>query len=135
MRALIISANGFEDSELRVPRDQLRSDGIPTDVASPKRGKIRGKHGYVVEVDLLVDEIDVVAYDLLILPGGKTPTKLNGSDGVGGGADVCRRRETRRCDLPWSTDTDFCRCAARAYGDVLSISYGGNDAIRGALCG
>ena len=76
MRALIISADDFEDTELRIPRDQLQGDGIPTDVASLKRDKIHGKHGYVVEVDLLVDEIDVTAYDLLILPGGKAPSKL-----------------------------------------------------------
>lgn len=76
MRALIISANDFEDSELRVPRDQLREEGIPTDVASLKRGKIHGKHGYGVAVDLLVGEIDVKAYDLLILPGGRAPAKL-----------------------------------------------------------
>jgi protease I len=76
MRALIITANNFEDSELQVPLDQLRDEGIVTDVASLQRGKVHGKHGYVAEVDLTVNDVDVTAYDLLILPGGKAPAKL-----------------------------------------------------------
>jgi protease I len=76
MRALIITADDFEDSELQFPLDLLRNEGISTDVASLQRGKIRGKHGYVVEVDLTVDDIDVAMYDILILPGGKAPTRL-----------------------------------------------------------
>ena len=76
MRALIITADNFEDSELQIPLDELQHEGIPTDIASLQRGKIHGKHGYVAEVDLTVDEVDVTAYDLLILPGGKAPAKL-----------------------------------------------------------
>ena len=76
MRALIITADNFEDSELQIPLDELQHEGIPSDIASLQRGKIHGKHGYVAEVDLIVDEVDVTAYDLLILPGGRAPAKL-----------------------------------------------------------
>jgi len=76
MRALIITADNFEDSELQVPLEQLRDEGIPTDVASLQRGKIHGKHGYVAEVDLTVEAVDAKEYDLLILPGGKAPARL-----------------------------------------------------------
>jgi protease I len=76
MRALVITADNFEDSELQVPLDQLQHEGILTDVASLQGGKIHGKHGYVAEVDLTVDDVDVTAYDLLILPGGRAPAKL-----------------------------------------------------------
>jgi protease I len=76
MRALIITADNFEDSELQVPLDQFQHEGIPTDVASLQRGKIQGKHGYVVDIDLTVDDIDVTMYDLLILPGGRAPARL-----------------------------------------------------------
>ena len=55
MRVLIITADDFEDSELQVPLEQLRDEGIPTDVASLQRGTIHGKHGYVAEVDLTVE--------------------------------------------------------------------------------
>lgn len=76
MRVLIITADDFEDSELQVPLEQLRDEGIPTDVASLQRGTIHGKHGYVAEVDLTVEEVDAKEYDLLILPGGRAPARL-----------------------------------------------------------
>lgn len=76
MRALIITADDFEDSELQIPLAKLREEGIPTDIASLNKDKIIGKHGYTAEVDLTVDTIDVTAYDLLILPGGRAPARL-----------------------------------------------------------
>ncbi len=76
MRALIVSADGFEDSELRVPRDRLREAGVAVEVASTRRGMLHGKHGYEVEVDRLLREVSPDAYDLLLLPGGKAPATL-----------------------------------------------------------
>lgn len=76
MRALILSADGFEDSELRVPFDRLKNEGFAVDVASTRRGLIRGKHGYEVEVNKVLTEVSVDAYDLLVLPGGKAPAIL-----------------------------------------------------------
>jgi protease I len=76
MRALIISADRFEDSELLVPCQKLKEEEIDTDIASPGKGSIRGKHGHKIKVDLSVDEVDPSRYDLLILPGGKAPAAL-----------------------------------------------------------
>lgn len=76
MRALIISADEFEDSELQVPLEQLQETGMATDVAAPAGGVIRGKHGYEAAVDLDIGEVDAHVYDLLVLPGGKAPAKL-----------------------------------------------------------
>ena len=76
MRALIISADGFEDSELQVPLEQLQEAGMATDVAAPAWGVIRGKHGYEASVDLAIGEVDADAYDLLVLSGGKAPAML-----------------------------------------------------------
>jgi protease I len=76
MRALIISADGFEDSELRVALARLKEEGVAADVASIRRGSIRGKHGYEAEVDKALEEIHAADYDLLVLPGGKAPATL-----------------------------------------------------------
>ena len=73
MKALIVSADNFEDTELLVPYYRLKEDGIEIDVASVKKGKIKGKHGYEVEVDKTLKEVDPDDYDILILPGGKAP--------------------------------------------------------------
>jgi len=76
MKALIISADDFEDSELLYPYYRLREENIEVDIASLTREKIRGKKGYEVEIDKTVGDIDPEEYDLLILPGGKAPARL-----------------------------------------------------------
>lgn len=76
MKALIVSADHFEDSELLFPFYRLQEAGLAVDVASISMGKIRGKHGYEVVADKALAEIDPQAYDLLVLPGGKAPATL-----------------------------------------------------------
>jgi protease I len=73
MKALIISADNFEDTELLVPYYRLKEEEIQVDIASIKKGKIKGKHGYEVEVDKTLKEVNPDDYDILILPGGKPP--------------------------------------------------------------
>ncbi|MGB9715714.1 MAG: type 1 glutamine amidotransferase domain-containing protein [Thermodesulfovibrionales bacterium] len=73
MKALIISADNFEDTELLTPLYRLKEEGVHVDIASIRKGKIKGKHGYEVSVDLTLKEVNPDNYDLLILPGGKAP--------------------------------------------------------------
>jgi protease I len=76
MRALIISADNFEDTELLVPYYRLKEEEIEVDIASIKKGAIKGKHGYEVDVDKTLKEVDPDDYDILILPGGKAPETI-----------------------------------------------------------
>ena len=76
MRVLIVSADNFEDSELLVPYYRLKEEEIEVDIASMRKGKIRGKRGYEVEVDKTLEEVRSRNYDLLILPGGKAPEAI-----------------------------------------------------------
>lgn len=76
MKALIVSADHFEDCELLYPYYRLQEEGLQVEVASISRGKISGKHGYEVTADSALRDVDPEAFDLLILPGGKAPSKL-----------------------------------------------------------
>lgn len=76
MKALIVSADMFEDSELLIPYYRLLEEKIETDIASIKAGTIIGKHGYKVVAALSLNQIDPSSYDLVILPGGKAPSAL-----------------------------------------------------------
>ncbi len=76
MKALIISADNFEDTELLVPYYRLMEEGVDVDIASISRGKIKGKHGYEVEVDKTLKEVEPGEYDVLILPGGRAPETI-----------------------------------------------------------
>jgi protease I len=73
MKALFISADTYEDTELLVPYYRLLEEGIEVDIASMKKQPIKGKRGYEVEVTKSLAEINPEDYDILVLPGGKAP--------------------------------------------------------------
>jgi protease I len=69
-RALILTADKFEDMELFFPYFRLLEEGFEVDIAGPKKGKIEGEHGYGAEVAKTFDEVRPDEYDLLLIPGG-----------------------------------------------------------------
>lgn len=74
-RILIIASNGFEQSELQVPRDELRQAGAHVDVATPRGEPIWGWQnkdwGDEVPADLSLADADARSYDALVIPGGQ----------------------------------------------------------------
>ncbi len=76
MRALIVSADRFEDSELSEPLLQLQAKGVAVDIAAPQPGPITGKHGRRVSAGLALSAVRAEDYDLLLLPGGEAPASL-----------------------------------------------------------
>jgi protease I len=77
MRALIVSSDQFEDSELIEPLRQLRAKGVTVDVAAPRTQPIVGKHGHKVPVGLTLTAVRPEDYDLLVVPGGHAPAELS----------------------------------------------------------
>jgi len=69
-KAIILTADKFEDMELFFPYFRLLEEGFEVDIAAPKKGGIRGEHGYGLEIERTFDEINPKDYDLLIIPGG-----------------------------------------------------------------
>ncbi len=72
----MIIADNFEDMELFVPYYRMEEEGIHVDIASSRRGRIKGKHGYEIDVDMTFEEVDPDKYDILIIPGGKAPAAI-----------------------------------------------------------
>jgi len=70
-RAIVLTADKFEDFELFFPYFRLVEAGVAVDVAAPVKEKLTGENGYFFEnVDLTIDEVDPQNYDLLFIPGG-----------------------------------------------------------------
>ncbi len=82
MKALIVSGDLFEDSELLVPWYRLLEENIAVDIASATVGPITGKHGYTVTAQIALAAVDPSSYDLLILPGGKAPATLRHNEAL-----------------------------------------------------
>lgn len=71
----ILATDGFEQSELEVPRDKLRSTGATVHVVTPDGESIRGwdktDWGARAEADKALSDVNVADYDALVLPGGQ----------------------------------------------------------------
>lgn len=74
-RILILATNGFEQSELEVPRDRLKAAGAQIHVVSPESGQIKGwdkkDWGRPVDVDRPLSDAREADYDAIVLPGGQ----------------------------------------------------------------
>jgi protease I len=70
LRAVILTADKFEDMELFFPYFRLLEEGVEVDIAAPQAGVIHGEHGYSVKVTTTIAEVDPDTYDLLVVPGG-----------------------------------------------------------------
>lgn len=80
MDALVVSADGFEDSELSYPYYRLQEAGWDVTLATPDGEDISGKHGVEFEADAAISERDADGWvdesDLLVLPGGRAPESI-----------------------------------------------------------
>jgi protease I len=76
MKALILVADGFEDLELFCPWYRLQEEGVDVTLATPTGRPVTGKHGYAVEADMPIREVNPSEYDLLLIPGGRSPEAL-----------------------------------------------------------
>jgi protease I len=70
----VLVTEGYEQPELTEPVKALRDAGAVVDIASEKRGAVRGfKHhdpADSVQADLTFDEVQPARYDGILLPGG-----------------------------------------------------------------
>jgi protease I len=110
MKALIMSADKFEDSELLVPYYRLKEAEVEVTVASLSHGTIKGKHGYEVAVDMTLDEVNPDDYAILILPGGAAPALV--------------RKDPKSLEIARSFFTRIKPVAAICHGPQILISAG-----------
>ncbi|WP_072390109.1 type 1 glutamine amidotransferase domain-containing protein [Hyphomicrobium sp. CS1GBMeth3] len=87
-KILILATDGFEQSELEVPREKLKAAGALVHVTAPKERKdkneIRGwknkDWGTGVPIDRELADASESFYDALVLPGGQmNPDSLRGN--------------------------------------------------------
>ena len=73
-RIAILATNGFEESELKSPKEAMENEGFQVDIISPQAGKIKGwsdgnwSNSY--DVDRTLDQVKAEDYHALVLPGG-----------------------------------------------------------------
>lgn len=69
-KAVVLTADKFEDMEVFFPVFRLLEEGWQVDIAAPDLDEMSGENGYVLKPDKTIEEVDPDEYDLLIVPGG-----------------------------------------------------------------
>jgi len=71
-------ADGFEDSEFRIPYDRLRSSNYQVEIIGMKAGQeLTGyKKRETATTDRAIDDADPKSYAGLLIPGGQSPDHL-----------------------------------------------------------
>ena len=69
-KAVILTADEFEDMEVFFPLFRLLEEGWQVDIAAPDMSDIAGENGYRLKPDMTINEVNPDEYDLLIIPGG-----------------------------------------------------------------
>ena len=108
-KVLVMATDGFEQSELLVPRDRLRAAHASVHVATPGGEAIRGwdeaDWGESVPADLAIADVDPDSYDALVLPGGQiNPDALRtNADALDAIRGFARRGKpvAAICHAPW----------------------------------
>ena len=84
-RIAILATNGFEESELKSPKEAMEKEGFTVEIISEKEGKIKGwadgNWSNEYNVDKTIGNVSANDYNALVLPGGViNPDKLRRND-------------------------------------------------------
>ena len=66
----MLLGTGFEETEAITPLDLLRRAGISVLTVGVNGKTVYGGHNIGIEADITIDEMDLTALDMIILPGG-----------------------------------------------------------------
>lgn len=66
----VLLGTGFEETEAIAPIDLLRRAGVQVLTVGVTGKTVTGGHGIAVQADILADEMDLTAMDMIVLPGG-----------------------------------------------------------------
>jgi protease I len=114
MKALFLIADGFEDVQFFTPFYRLQEVGVAVTVAAANDHRpATGLHGYIVDPDMPIPEINPSEYDVLVIPGGRAPE--------------CLRLREEAVDLARTFAQDGSLIAAIGHGPQLLSSAGALD--------
>jgi len=80
-KILVPLAEGFEETEAVAVIDVLRRAGLDVTTAGLAPGLVRGAHAIALAPDASLDELDLVAFTAVVLPGGMPGTRELAADG------------------------------------------------------
>ena len=117
----VLLGTGFEEVEAITPVDLLRRAGIEVKTVGITGKTVYGSHNIGIEADILPEEIDFDALDMIVLPGGL------------GGVASARASQAALDALKWpeilgciaGDDTIMCACKSTELAEGVMEKLGG----------
>jgi protease I len=78
----ILAAELFEDTELTYPYYRLQEAGAEVTLIGLEKTSYTSKHGYSVDADVSIDDVQAKDFDGVVIPGGYAPDKLRRHESV-----------------------------------------------------
>ena len=66
----MLLGTGFEETEAVAPLDLLRRAGVEIQIVGVTGKVVYGSHKIGIEADITIDQMDLTALEMIILPGG-----------------------------------------------------------------
>ena len=66
----VLLGTGFEETEAVAPIDLMRRAGIEVRTVGVSGNSVAGSHGICIEADITLEEMDLSACEMIVLPGG-----------------------------------------------------------------
>lgn len=66
----VLLGTGFEETEAIAPVDLMRRAGIQVHTVGIGGRTVTGSHGIAVQADITLEEMDLTALEMIVLPGG-----------------------------------------------------------------
>ena len=77
MKAVIITAQNFQDEEFTYPYYRMKEEGWEVDVATPDQMEVFGKYGVPARANKNTRDLKAADYDVVVIPGGfEAPDRL-----------------------------------------------------------
>lgn len=111
----VLLGSGFEETEAIVPVDLMRRAGISVLTVGIDGKTVVGGHGIAVQPDITLDEMDLTALEMIVLPGG-----------LGGVASIrASEKALEAVRFAWNNDRYVAAiCAAPTILAKLGITHG-----------
>lgn len=108
-RIAILATNGFEESELKSPKEEMEKEGFTVHIVSEENGSIKswadGNWGKEYKVDKKLSDVKANQYNALVLPRGViNPDKLRiNEDALNFVRDFFKQKKpvAAICHAPW----------------------------------
>ncbi len=75
----VVAQENFRDEELFIPLEIFKNEGIHVDIASVRKGPVKGSKGGQAEANFSLADVSMIHYHAIVIAGGPGALSLDGN--------------------------------------------------------